>query len=173
MPYEEFDPINLGQRIKLFRSLKMGIDYTQTDLANALGVATSTVSLWEQGRRQPDLNALTHMSRLFSESVDTLLGLTPCVGDEGLENIYLTLIRHYNKLNDQGRMLFNEYLTFLSERYTTGRERDEENDTSSQEDKKEYNKLCDSTKEPVDEKVINIYREILPKIVDKNKRSEE
>ena len=45
---------------------------TQKELSQALGVALSTVAMWETGNRKPDLEMLQHIAKYFNVSVDTL-----------------------------------------------------------------------------------------------------
>ena len=63
---------DIGERIKRLRiSKKM----TQSALAKELGVSTSTVGMYERGQRSPDNEMLVKLSKAFSTSVDSLLGL--------------------------------------------------------------------------------------------------
>lgn len=47
--------------------------YTQEQLAREFHISRQTVSSWEQGRTQPDIEALQKLSDFFSISLDTLL----------------------------------------------------------------------------------------------------
>ena len=53
----------LGQRIQIGR-LSRGL--TQADLASQIGVATSTVGMWEIGRREPSLEMLEAISDIYN-----------------------------------------------------------------------------------------------------------
>lgn len=46
---------------------------SQLDLARALCVSASTIGMYEQGRRTPDLDILIRMSHLFDVSLDYLI----------------------------------------------------------------------------------------------------
>lgn len=46
---------------------------SQSQLAIALNVSPSTIGMYEQGRRAPDLTTLVSMSRLFGVSLDCLI----------------------------------------------------------------------------------------------------
>ena len=48
---------------------------TQRELGEKLGYCNQTVSFWESGRREPDLDALVAVAKFFDVSVDYLLGL--------------------------------------------------------------------------------------------------
>lgn len=60
----------VGERIKNLRS-KAG--YTQAELAEKVGFTSQTVSNWESGSREPDIEALVKLSSLFNVSLDYLL----------------------------------------------------------------------------------------------------
>lgn len=48
--------------------------YTQQALAEALGVAQSTVANWEAGRREPNYETTSRLADFFHVSVDYLMG---------------------------------------------------------------------------------------------------
>ena len=59
-----------SERIK---ELRLGNSMTQSELAIRLGVSPSAIGMYEQGRRRPDTEMLTHISQVFDVSVDYLL----------------------------------------------------------------------------------------------------
>ena len=62
----------LGKKLKELR-LEKGL--SQKKLGELLGICNQTVSFWELGSREPDLDMLVELSKLFDISVDYLLGL--------------------------------------------------------------------------------------------------
>ena len=58
-------------RIKEFR-LKLGLK--QSELAERIGVRQNTLSTWETGRYEPDLESLVKMAELFGRSIDEIVG---------------------------------------------------------------------------------------------------
>lgn len=58
------------EAIKYYREKK---GWTQTDLAEKLGIAKSTVSMWEIGERKPDIITLKKLAALFDCTADDLL----------------------------------------------------------------------------------------------------
>jgi transcriptional regulator with XRE-family HTH domain len=59
------DTNEIGKIIKTLRRKK---DMTQTDVAHALNVASSTISNWEHGRRLPSVDELKRVASLFKVS---------------------------------------------------------------------------------------------------------
>lgn len=60
---------------KKLKDLRMENGLTQRELGEKLGYCNQTVSFWESGRREPDLDALVAVAKFFDVSVDYLLGL--------------------------------------------------------------------------------------------------
>lgn len=61
----------LGNKIKKLREEK---NITQANLAKLLDVSPSTVGMWEQNRRTPDIEILKNLSDILNVSVDYLIG---------------------------------------------------------------------------------------------------
>lgn len=61
----------LGTMLKKLRDQN---NYSQIYVANKIGVKNNTLSGYESGRREPDLNTLVRLADLYDVSVDYLLG---------------------------------------------------------------------------------------------------
>lgn len=59
---------------KTIRSLRTTNNMTQKELANKLSISPSTIGMYEQGRREPDLNTISKIANIFNAPVDYLLG---------------------------------------------------------------------------------------------------
>ena len=59
--------------IKL-KELRVEKGYSQRKFGEILGFCNQTVSFWESGSREPDLDTLIKISEFFQVSVDFLLG---------------------------------------------------------------------------------------------------
>lgn len=57
-----------------FKRLRLASGKTQTETAEALGVAQNTISTWERGS-QPHVRYLPLMARMFDCSIEELYGL--------------------------------------------------------------------------------------------------
>ena len=63
--------LNIGENIRKYRTQ---MEWTQTQLAERLGVSIQSVSRWESGGGYPDMELLPELARVFAVSVDELLG---------------------------------------------------------------------------------------------------
>ena len=67
-----------GMRIALLRASN---GWSQAELARRIGVSTSAVGMYEQGRREPSLDIVVRLAREFGTTTDYLLmGDSSCPG---------------------------------------------------------------------------------------------
>jgi transcriptional regulator with XRE-family HTH domain len=59
---------------KRLKELRVERGIGQIDLAKSIGVSFGTISLWENGKREPTLGALIALSKFFHTSIDELVG---------------------------------------------------------------------------------------------------
>lgn len=69
------------------RELRKHCGITMKELGNEIGVAESTVSQYETGKRQPDYETLLKLSEYFGVSVDYLLGKENAPAETGKRSI--------------------------------------------------------------------------------------
>ena len=55
------------------RTLRTGEALSQRELGNRLSVCNQTVSFWESGKREPDLDSLLKIAEYFNVTTDDLL----------------------------------------------------------------------------------------------------
>lgn len=91
---------NFGARLKALRT-KKGL--TQSELAKKLGISTSAVGMYEQGRREPDSRLLKKICELFSVSTDYLLSYE----QDGPREIETALVDMKKRLESTGGLMFN------------------------------------------------------------------
>lgn len=60
-----------GERLK---ELRLGRKLTQREVAQKVGISTSTLAMYEGGRREPDLDTLIKLARFYGVTVDYLVG---------------------------------------------------------------------------------------------------
>ena len=76
--------LTLGDNIRTFRR---AMDMTQEQLAEQLGVSFQSVSRWENGTTYPDMELLPALARIFSVTVDALLGMSDEERQKNFEEI--------------------------------------------------------------------------------------
>lgn len=57
------------------RTARKSANLSQKEVAEAIGVAKSTYSLYESGAREPDVNKIRKLAKLLGVTGDALLGL--------------------------------------------------------------------------------------------------
>ena len=62
--------------MRMFKQERERNGLTQSELAELLGVSQQTISKYENGSREPDLENLIRMSKIFHVTTDYLLGLS-------------------------------------------------------------------------------------------------
>lgn len=65
--------MTFGERLKFLREKEK---MYQSELADKLGLAPSTISMYERGDRDPDTTTLTKIAEIFNVTTDYLLGRT-------------------------------------------------------------------------------------------------
>ena len=86
-------------------ALRRARNMTQAQLAKALGISKSAVSMYERGNREPELELLQAMADYFQVSVSSLLGRPeqPLVNGDAELTEYLEALRDRPEM----RMLFS------------------------------------------------------------------
>ena len=54
-------------------ALRKKMKMSQKDLGDALGIGVSTISMWEANKRQPSIDNVISMARIFGVSTDYIL----------------------------------------------------------------------------------------------------
>ncbi len=89
---------------------------TQSQLAEKIGVKTTTVSTWERGASSPDIETLYIICKLFNVSLDEMYGVNTENGyeedDTSYENVEKLIARNGKTLSTEQRM---ELIKLLSE----------------------------------------------------------
>ena len=96
--------MDFGNKLRLLREED---GETQSQLAQRLGVAQSTVAQWEAGMRRPSAEAVVAVARCFDTSADFLLGLV----DERLR-----LVPYYKDLSESEQTFMQAYAQLSAER---------------------------------------------------------
>lgn len=86
--------------MKLLKKLREGKGLTQSELGKELGISPSTVGMYEQGRRVPDVPILKKMSAFFNVSIDYLL-------ENVNHNVPTKMPKDLNKFLQQSEIIFD------------------------------------------------------------------
>lgn len=88
--------------MKRLKSLRREKDITQPELAKELKVSKGAVGHWEAGTREPNLEMISQIARLFRVSVDYLMGVSDFRQEEEAINYLL------KKLKESGLVKSND-----------------------------------------------------------------
>lgn len=78
--------LTLGE---LVRKLRLDEGMTQDELAIRLGISQKTISSWERGRTQPNIEQLSSIAILFGKTIDEIAGTPKTNGkDISLQDMY-------------------------------------------------------------------------------------
>lgn len=95
------------------KELRISKGLKQSDLANLLHVAQTTISNWENDRTEPDFDSLRQMAELFDVSADYLLGQSDVKKKEKPVVKNDRLNRKLELLNDENLQRMEDYVDLL------------------------------------------------------------
>lgn len=96
----------LGEKIKLYRENK---NMTQGEIADILGVKSATISKYESGTLEPNIESLKKLAVLFDVSIDELLK----EDDFDISKInVLEVLREQKNMKLKGNLYHNTQITF-------------------------------------------------------------
>ncbi|MBU2703652.1 transcriptional regulator with XRE-family HTH domain [Sporomusaceae bacterium BoRhaA] len=105
----------LGDNIRKLRN-KRGL--TQAQFGEAIGVAESTISLYESGKREPDNKTLLRIAEYFQCTTDYLLGRTNDPKGYKIDTIAAHRTDDPTKqLPEEARKSLEEFKKFLYEKH--------------------------------------------------------
>lgn len=64
----------MGEFNKIFKLLRQSCGYSQAELSEALAISRSSISMYENGNREPDFETLEKIADFFNVDIDYLLG---------------------------------------------------------------------------------------------------
>ena len=96
----------LGEKIKLYRESK---NMTQVEIAESLGVKPATISKYESGALEPNIESLKRLAEIFNVSVDELIK----EDDFDISKInILEVLREQKNMKLKGNLYHNTQITF-------------------------------------------------------------
>lgn len=100
-----------------FLELRTEKGLSQREAAKLMQVSQGTYNNWENGRTQPSIEQLIELSKLFSVSVDYLLGNTDEYGTvhagETLTSEERILLKRFRSLREEARIALLQFLEKL------------------------------------------------------------
>ena len=91
---------------RILRALRNESNLTQVQLANKLGLAFSTISMYERGEREPDFETLETIADFFNVTMDYLHGKSE------IKNPHFQNSKHFSlNLNQNNRKLFSDSIS--------------------------------------------------------------
>ena len=97
-----------GKKIKLYRENKK---MTQNEVADILGVSSATISKYESGALEPNIESLKRLSELFEISIDELLNDEEKKFDISKINV-LNILREQKEMKLKGNLYHNTQIIF-------------------------------------------------------------
>ena len=91
--------IYLAENLRAFRK-RAGM--TQEEVAEAIFVAPQSVSKWERGETMPDIELLPALAKLFSTSIDALMGMERIHADEAHREVFFKAHELYERGDYEG-----------------------------------------------------------------------
>ena len=108
---------------EVLKNLRMSKGVAQVQVADSLGIAKSTYSMYESGNREPNMEMLKKIARYFDVSLDYLLETTANnelydiinkLGQE-LENMNIPPAVVHIQAQNNNRTMLNQYFDMLNE----------------------------------------------------------
>ena len=133
----------LGEKIKSYRESK---NMTQNEIADILGVKSATVSKYESGTLEPNIESLKKLAEIFEVSVDELLNDEQDRFDISKINV-LNILREQKEMKLKGNLYHNTQIIFAYNTNHIEGSKLTEDQTSYMLDKAEENLTEDMIKE--------------------------
>ena len=101
--------------MKNLREIRKKNNLSMKKLAELIGMAESTLSLYESGKREPDNQTLLKLSEVLNCSIDYLLGNSdePKTLDEQLDGISFALNSETKELTDEQKQDVLNFVRFI------------------------------------------------------------
>lgn len=95
------------------KELRKNRNMTQADLSKSLNISASSIGMWEQGRREPDLDNLNRIADFFNVSTDYLLGRKILNDSSPLSTEQKNVLNVFGQLNKPHRQMILNMMSAL------------------------------------------------------------
>lgn len=106
--------MNLYERIEIERKKR---NMKSRDLCHLVDMKESTYSIWKKEDRNPDINTLHKIARVFNVSIEYLITGENAPSFSGISPEEQQLLTYYCAANEEGKNRIMEQAEFLSLKY--------------------------------------------------------
>lgn len=103
----------------VLKNFRKELRLSQTEFGKLFNVATTTISQWEKGTREPDIKTLIKLAKYFNVSVDYLIGNEEIKKDtvkSDLTEEEKQILNYYKSISDKYKGMAQGYLQALAEK---------------------------------------------------------
>lgn len=102
---------------KKIRDLRYENNLTQQELSKILGVSKSSISLYENGKMNPEDNIKIKIVDYFNLTLDDLFGRKICINlNNNLEEGLLEALKDWETLNDESKKSIINFINFVKDK---------------------------------------------------------
>lgn len=94
------------------KSLRKAKKITQKQLGDVLGVAESTISMYESGNRQPDVDTMRKIADYFNVTIDYLIG-GENISSSDKDELDKKIIKIFDSLSEADQAQVLDYARYL------------------------------------------------------------
>lgn len=96
------------------RALREHLKKTQNAVAKDIGIATTTYSMYEQGKREPDFEMLCKLAHYYNVSTDYLLGKRDSVKE--VRELSEIVLREFEKMSEEDKQFVIRLLQKITQK---------------------------------------------------------
>lgn len=100
---------NFGLTLKEIRQSR---GLTQEQLAKAIDVTPSAITMYESGARNPSVKVLIKLSHFFNVSIDKLINVLPIDNDIN-ESVFGISLKDFNNLSSSDKQSIKNFINFI------------------------------------------------------------
>ena len=95
------------------KDLRQKINMSQDDVANLLHINRTTLTKWETGKHNPDIDTIIFLAEYFGVTTDYLLGVESKTKNNTNKNLEIDDVTGIENLEDESKEDLKKYLELL------------------------------------------------------------